>query len=409
MTDRADLVIVGAGTIGGWASVFAAADGVARVVVVEQDTAGMGASSRAAGVVRAQGGTPATIALGRWTIDFYRGQSESYGTDSGFRELGYLILAVTEDDARVGRDRVAMQHAAGLTDVRWLTAQEATTLVPTLAAGGHRGGSYRAGDGHIDPPRNVRAYSLAMQASGVELRERTAFTGLRTDAAGRVVAVETTGGLISTARVLLTGGPSLRAVGALVGVRIPAGAARHTVAVLEPHEAFAVERMPMVFDIGAGLYWRLEEDGLLFGWSDPDELPGEARSIDWAAYERYRDRLAAFVPITRELGVRKIWAATIDYTPDHLPILGPAMRPDGSVIGGAWVAATAGHGMMWGPGVARVAADLVVAGRTDLIDVGDLGLDRFDAEGRSRLAADPVALPYPTVVTEGPEATARDS
>jgi sarcosine oxidase subunit beta len=392
------LVIVGAGTIGGWASVFAAGDGVGRVVVVEKGLAGMGASSRAAGIVRAQGGTPATVTLGRWSIDFYRGQAAAYGTDSGFRELGYLILAVTDDDERAGRDRVAMQQAAGLPDVRWVGAEEAVRLIPTLASDGHRGGSYRAADGHIDPPRNVRAYSLAMQACGVELRERTAFTGLRLDAGGRVVGVETDAGVIETDRVLLTGGPSLRAIGAACGVRIPAGAARHTVAVLEPHDAFAVERMPMVFDIGAGLYWRLEEDGLLFGWSDPDEEPGEARSIDWAAYERYRTRLAGFVPITRELGLRKIWAATIDYTPDHLPILGPAMRPDGSVIGGAWVAAAAGHGMMWGPGVARVAADLVVRGRTDLIDVSDYGLDRFDAAGRSRLAADPVALPYPAVV-----------
>ena len=29
----------------------------------------------------------------------------------------------------------------------------------------------------------------------------------------------------------------------------------------------------MVFDIGAGLYWRLEEGGLLFGWSDPGRGP----------------------------------------------------------------------------------------------------------------------------------------
>ena len=81
----------------------------------------------------------------------------------------------------------------------------------------------------------------------------------------------------------------------------------------------------MVFDIGAGLYWRLEEGGLLFGWSDPDEQPGEARSIDWAAYDRARARLAGFVPLTRDLGLRRIWAATIDYTPDHLPIIGPAI------------------------------------------------------------------------------------
>jgi sarcosine oxidase subunit beta len=249
----------------------------------------------------------------------------------------------------------------------------------------------------VDPPRNVRAYSLAIQACGVDLRERTAFTGLRTASDGRVIGVETSAGVIETERVLLTGGPSLRAVGALCGLRIPSGAARHTVAVLEPHEAFAIERQPMVFDIGAGLYWRLEEGGLLFGWSDPDEQPGEARAIDLAAYERYRARLAEFVPITRDLGLRKIWAATIDYTPDHLPILGPAMRPDGSLIDGAWVAAAAGHGMMWGPGAARVAADLALRGRTELIDVTDLGLDRFDAQGRSRLDPDPIALPYPRV------------
>jgi len=174
MADRADLVVIGAGTIGGWASVFAAEDGVGRVVVLERGLAGMGASSRAAGVVRAQGGTPETVALGRWSIDFYERQAATYGTDSGFRELGYLILAVTEDDERAGHERVAMQQGAGLTDVRWLTADEAAALVGTLAPAGHRGGSYRDGDGHIDPPRNVRAYSLAMQAAHVELRERTA-------------------------------------------------------------------------------------------------------------------------------------------------------------------------------------------------------------------------------------------
>ena len=207
-------------------------------------------------------------------------------------------------------------------------------MAVTLAPTGHRGGSYIGTDGAIDPPRNVRAYSLAMQAAGVELRERTAFTGLRTEptAGGgqRVTGVQTSAGTIETERVLLTGGPSLRAVGRLAGLRIPAGAARHTVCVLEPHPAFDVERMPMVFDIGEGLYWRLEEGGLLFGYSDPDETPGEARQIDWAFHERMRERLGGLVPLTKGLGLRKIWVATIDYTPDHLPILGPALLPDGS-------------------------------------------------------------------------------
>ena len=42
-----------------------------------------------------------------------------------------------------------------------------------------------------------------------------------------------------------------------------------------------------------------------------------------------RERLAGFVPVTRDLGLRRIWAATIDYTPDHLPILGPALDAGG--------------------------------------------------------------------------------
>jgi len=401
--DRADLVIVGAGTIGGWASWFAKTAGVGRVVVLDRGRAGQGASSRAAGIVRAQGGTPTTVALGRWSIDFYRRQAAEIGTDSGFRELGYLILAVTDDDERTGRERVAMQQAEGLA-VRWLSAAEAADLIPTLVPTGHRGGSYLDTDGYIDPPRNVRAYSFAMEQAGVELREGTAFTGLRTESgaggARRVVGVETSAGPIATARVILTGGPGLRAVGDAAGMRIPAGAVRHTVAVLEPHEAFAVERQSMVFDIGAGLYWRLEEGGLLFGWSDPNDRPGEAREIDWATYEAMRTRLAGFVPVTSGLGLRKIWAATIDFTPDHLPILGPGLGLGGDPIEGVTVASAGGHGMMWGPGVARVAADLALDGRTDLLDVSNLGLDRFDADGRSRLPSDPIALPFPVSAAE---------
>jgi len=403
MAERADLVIVGAGTVGGWASVFARADGAGRVVVVERAQVGSGASSRAAGIVRAQGGTPATVALGRWSIDFYDRQAATYGTDSGFGELGYLILAVTDEDERAGRERVAMQRAQGL-EVEWLDAAQAAERAVTLAPTGHRGGSFVSTDGAIDPPRNVRAYSLAMQAAGVDLRERTAVTRIVTaptaDGGTRVTAVETDAGTIETERVLLTGGPSLRAVGRLAGIRIPVGAARHSVAVLEPHPAFDVDRLPMVFDIGAGLYWRLEERGLLFGWSDPDETPGEARRIDWDFYDAMRARLGAFVPVTVGLGLRRIWVATIDYTPDHLPIIGPGLDADGRPVAGLTIASPGGHGMMWGPAVARVAADLAIRGETDLVDVTDLGLDRFDADGRSRLAADPIALPFPVAAED---------
>ncbi|HEV8565308.1 MAG TPA: FAD-binding oxidoreductase [Actinomycetota bacterium] len=397
MVETADFVIVGGGTIGGWASVFAAADGAGRVVVLEREEAGIGASSRAAGVVRAQGGTPETVALGMWSIDFYRHQRDAFGTDSGFRELGYIILARTRADERAGRDRVAMQRGAGL-DAQWLSAPEACAVNPTLAGEGHRGGSYFAGDGCIDPPRNVRAYSLAMQRAGVELLEHTAFVGVRTSK-GRVTGVETPDGVIATERVLLTGGPSLRAVGKHVGARVLVGAVRHQVAVSEPHPAFAVDRLPMVFDLTAGLYWRLEEGGLLWGMSNPNEPPGEAREIDAAHLRKMQRRLGRIVPATAGLGIRKSWAATIEYCPDHLPILGPVITTAGETLGGVTLATASGHGMMWGPAVARVAADLALVGATTVTDVSRFGMDRFDEHGRSPLY-DPIALPFPVGADE---------
>ena len=44
---------------------------------------------------------------------------------------------------------------------------------------------------------------------------------------------------------------------------------------------------------------------------------------------------------------------------------------------------------------ARVAADLALTGASEVVDTASLGLDRFDDLGRSRLAADPIALPFP--------------
>ncbi len=188
--------------------------------------------------------------------------------------------------------------------------------------------------------------------------------------------------------MILTGGPSLRETARRLGFTVFAGGARHQVAVTSPHPDFAGEPLPMVFDLTAGVYWRQEEDGLLFGWSDPDERPGEAREVSWEQLESVRARLAESVPATAGLGLRKVWAATIDYTPDHLPILA-------SPVEGLVIASAAGHGMMWGPAVARAAAELALTGRTEVVDVSELGLDRFDSEGRSRLATDPIALPFP--------------
>ena len=219
----------------------------------------------------------------------------------------------------------------------------------------------------MDPPRNVRAYSLAMQAAGVSLRERTAFLGLRTAAARggrrRVTGVETTAGTIATERVLLTGGPSLREVGRLVDARLWVGAARHQVAVSEPHPDLEVERQPMVFDMTAGLYWRLEEGGLLWGMSNPNETLGEARELDWAYLRKMQRRLReARAGHGRRSASARRGRRRSSTPPTTSPRWDPSSRTRGVEVDGLSVACACGHGMMWGPAVARCAADLALEG-----------------------------------------------
>jgi sarcosine oxidase subunit beta len=397
--EAADAVVVGGGAVGGWCAWFLRRAGLARVVVLERAQLGRGASVRAAGMVRAQGGTPWAVRLGMWSQDFYRTQRETIGVDSGFVPLGYLMPAFSESEVEQGRARVAMQSGLGL-EVSWLSVEESDALLPAMAPGRHLGGSYAPGDGYVDPARNVAAYTAACLRDGVDVLEGTEFLGLQRAAAGGVVAVETSNGRIPTDRVVLTGGPELAEVGARAGTRVATGGARHQVAVTEPDPRLAADQVKMAFDLSEGVYWRPEDGGLLFGMSNPLEPPGPAKEVDWAYLDKVRRRLAELVPATSGLGLRRVWAATIDYTPDRLPILGPALDEDAAPIEGVTVASAGGHGMMWGPAVARIAADLATCGTSGVLDVSALGLDRFGHDGRSRLASEPIALPFPERTTQ---------
>jgi sarcosine oxidase subunit beta len=399
----ADAVVVGGGTVGAWCAYFLRQAGLERVVLVEKGALGSGASSRAAGVVRMQGGTPEAVQLGRWSRDFYRGQHDEIGTDSGFVQQGYLLPCFTAAEVTAARERMAMQTGLGL-PVRWLEPDEVDAVNPTLAPGLTLGGTFCDEDGYITPPRNVTAYTVALALSGVQVFEQVSFEGLLTADDGRVTGVRTSAGPVQTGRVVLTGGPKLAAVGRRAGLRIPAGGVRHMVAVTEQHPDLDRSRVPMAFDLNAGLYWRPEEGGLLFGMSNPAEPPGENRGIDQDYFDLIRARLSELVPVTAGLPLRRIWAATIDFTPDHLPIIGPALDPDGARLDGVTVASAGGAGMMWGPAVARATADVALTGRSDVVDTSGLGLDRFDREGRSKLAPDPIALPFPGQVPAFPGA-----
>ncbi|NBQ43649.1 MAG: FAD-binding oxidoreductase, partial [Mycobacteriaceae bacterium] len=176
-SSTADVVVVGGGTVGAWTAVQLAERGAGRVVLVEAKTLGAGASGRAAGMVRAQGGTPTAITLGMRTQEFYRSTADRFPLDCGFVEQGYLMPCFTEAEVDQAHERIALQRRLGLA-VEWWSASELDARDTGLAPGVTLGGSYAPGDGYIEASRNVLAYTAALTALGVDVRERTAFTGL---------------------------------------------------------------------------------------------------------------------------------------------------------------------------------------------------------------------------------------
>lgn len=391
MGDVAQAVVVGGGAVGGWCAVFLKRAGLKRVVLVEQGRLGCGASSKASGMVRAQGGTEMSVRLGMWTRDFYARQAAETGFDCGFVSQGYFIPAFDEADVAEATARLEVERAAGLSDVQWLDRDEAERLNPSFARGVCRGGTYSAGDGYMDAARNVLAYALALKRQGVEVREGAEFLGLEQ---GRRLCVMTTAGEIPAEKLVLACGARLSEAGRRAGAGIPVGAVPHQVAVTCESPAFDPACFgPMVYALSDGLYWRPAEGGLLFGMSSPDDVPGERPEVDFPLLERMRRRLGELVPAAHGVGLSKVYRAALEYTSDHLPIVGPALSAgkDRSEVPHLFIASAGGHGMMWGPAVAHLAAEAVL-GRPGN---GGLGLERFDEAGRSRLAAEPVALPFP--------------
>ena len=197
ITGSADAVVVGGGTIGAWCAWFLRRAGLDRVVLLEAAPLGKGASSRAAGMVRAQGGTETAVRLGMWTPGLLRRPARP--TSASTRASSRRATACPASPTTRWRRRTSASRCSrrsGL-DVRWVDADEFDALNPAVAPGRTLGSSYAPGDGYIDPPRNVLAYTVGPGHSGVEVHEGTAFTGLET-AGGRVSVVHTDAGSIAT-------------------------------------------------------------------------------------------------------------------------------------------------------------------------------------------------------------------
>src|SRR5919205_4065582 len=105
----ADVVIIGGGAMGTSTAHHLAELGITDVVLCERETIGSGSTSKAAGGIRAQFADELNIRIALLSLVEFRNFEERIGVDIDFREVGYLFLLESQDDAARFQQAIALQ------------------------------------------------------------------------------------------------------------------------------------------------------------------------------------------------------------------------------------------------------------------------------------------------------------
>ena len=375
----ADIVIVGGGIVGSSIAYHLTASGCRSVLVIERESAqGKGSTGKSMGGVRAQFSTPVSIQMSLYSIPFYASFEERLGHPCDYRPQGYLFCATTDQQMAYLRTNYSQQVKMGLKNVRLLGGDEIRSMFPQLRADDIVGGSFCSSDGFVDPYSAMTGFMTSAAEHGATLWKNTVVTSLKQDSNG-IASVETTRGPVLTRKVVNCAGPWAASLAKLAGVELPVEPLRRMLVPSEPFDDFP-HTAPMIVDMSNGFHFRPEARGFLLAWNDPEETPGYKTDFDATFVEKILTRAADRVPCFANLPVnpKRAWAGLYEMTPDHHPILGEVPDVPGFFLANGF----SGHGVMHAPATGKILSDLILSGKTDLIDASLLDFSRL-AEGRT--------------------------
>ena len=374
MSETADVVIIGSGIVGSSVAYHLTQAGCANILVIEREAhQGKGSTGKSMGGVRAQFTTSVNIQMSLYSIKFFADFDETVGHPADYRPHGYLFCATNERHYEYLKGNRERQLALGLKNVELITRDDILKMVPQLRVDDIVGGTFCPTDGFVDPHSVMMGFMSNARERGVRLWLDTAVTGINVEN-NEISGVETTRGLVTTRTVVNAAGAWAAELARMAGVDLPVEPLRRQ---LVPTEAFdrLPARFPMVIDMSTGFHFRREGKGILLAWNDPDETPGFKTDFEPSFIEKILTHAAARVPCLAEAQVnpRRAWAGLYEMTPDHHAIIGPAPNVKGLFFANGF----SGHGVMHSPASGRITADLILHGRSEIVDANQLSVERF--------------------------------
>jgi len=373
----ADVVIVGGGFTGLWTAYYLAqADPALRIVLIEREIAGFGASGRNGGwcvgelaaalpVVVKSAGRDAAVAMARAmhaTVDEVGDVTEREGIDCHYARGGALYFAINRPQLDRIRRRYDMARSFGFDseDYRLLSAREVTARIN--AAGVH-GGMLATHCAALHPARLARGLAAVVERLGVHLHEGTAAIGTHPG------GVTTTHGTVRADVVVRATEAYTAELPGHERALIPVG---NLMIATEPLAGEVWDEIGLarreVFEDGRHLIFygqRTADDRLAFGGlSVPYRYASRIDPSSFAeapVHERLRRTLGQLFPVLTDVKVTHQWGGVLGVPRDWFPSVGFDRE-----AGFAWAGGYVGEGVAAANLAGRTLADLICGRETDL-------------------------------------------
>jgi sarcosine oxidase subunit beta len=349
-----DAVIVGGGGHGLAAAYYLARDhGLRNIAVLEKGWIGGGNTGRNTTIIRSNYLFDESAALYDHALELWEGLSQTLNYNVMFSQRGVLMLAHTVHDVQVFQRHIHANRANGV-DNEWLTPEAAKAFCPPLNIGSDirypvLGGALQRRGGTARHDAVAWGYARAADALGVDILQNCEVTASERDAAGAVVAVETSRGRIRTRKVGVSAAGHTSVVLAMAGVRLP----------LEsyPLQALVSEPVKPVFPCVVmsntiHAYISQSDKGELVIGAGTDVYTSYTQRGGLHINTHTLDAICELFPQFRRMRMLRNWGGVVDVTPDRSPILGKTPVPGlyvncGWGTGGFKATPGAGHLLAW--------------------------------------------------------------
>ena len=385
MKSAARAVVIGGGVGGCSILYWLARLGWDDVVLCERAELTSGSTFHSAGLVGQLRSSLSLTKMMMSSVELYRTLGHEVGLETGWREVGSLRLASSEERMEELARQAGWAKTFGL-PLELVSASESQRLFPPMSIDGVLGAAYLPTDGYIDPSQLTLALAEGARRRGAEIYTNTRVTAIDVDG-NRVTGVVTDRGEIQAEIVIDAGGMFAGEIGRLAGVNVPVIPMAHEYLITKPHGVPL--DVPTMRDPSLLVYFRGESGGLVMGgyerqpapWSldgIPADFNGKLLAEDWPRFEELMEGALVRVPELGDAEVIKLINGPEAFTPDGEFILGP------SDVRGFWVAAGfCAHGLAGAGGMGQLLAEWIVEGLPSL-DVWEMDSRRFGRHYESR-------------------------